>query len=66
MHPIAPPDALFADTLGRPVWLMITARAAAGPRRSQKANVAVTPIWPNARNESVPRFAWMWPSVHAG
>jgi hypothetical protein len=28
---------------GRPVWLMMTARAAALPRSSQKTYVAVTP-----------------------
>jgi hypothetical protein len=55
------PDALRLETLGRPVWLMITARAAALPRSSQKANVAVVPTWPNGRNDNVERLALMLP-----
>lgn len=53
-------------TRGRPVWLMITARAAALPRRSQKVTVAVTPLWPKGRNDSVPRFESIDPSGQAG
>ena len=41
------PEALRSDTLGRPVWLIITARAGGLPRASQNVKMAVTPLCPN-------------------
>jgi ribose 1,5-bisphosphokinase PhnN len=51
-----PPDALRLEIRGRPVWLMITARAAREPRSSQNVTVAVTPICPNGRKDRVLRL----------
>jgi len=53
MHVSGSLDALRSDTRGRPVWLMMTARAPAAPRSSQNVNVAVTPDCPNGRKDRV-------------
>jgi len=66
LHGRGEPELLRSARRGRPVWLMITARADEGPRSSQNVNVAVTANCPKARKESVGRLPTIVPCFHLG